>query len=823
MNKSKQTRRALHTSLLSLLLCVSMLLGTTFAWFTDSVASTGNIIKSGTLDVEMSWSDTKDGTYKDASEGPIFDYKLWEPGFTQTKYIKVENKGDLAFQYQMRVIPNNMLADGTKLAEVIDVYCAIVDDGSTTDFAFTAPGRDAATNAMNYGSLVKLGTLKDLMLKANGVDDGVLLPEDGKGSTNIDLSAVAGEKYVGNVTVCLALHMQEEAGNEYQNLSIGDGFKVELLAAQMTYEMDSFDAKYDQTAAWPVTAAGSGSFATTGNSSNFFTVTIKDLNDQTGNPNNKVATALINKASVETDESVVTINIAETKTNSNIALTSDQTAKTYDITANGLKTGNTNPIKVEMCIAKGLTGVKLYHYDAEVTTYSYDPNSGVLAFETLTFSPFTIVYDIKAVEVEQPENGNGLPVAVVTEKPELVNSNIEWGNYGQWSPTEGLDANLEAAYEFACKDTADEAKASAYANWYCDFYVKLDKDLAANQIFLGGNYGDFGWIGFHNGDLTLDANTELPLLGSVTSSPWTYADVASFVGTFTCGVGDVDDALAGATFTVMLRLTNPENENEFYNVSTIEHKFTKSASNEAELSGAIEAGETAIELAAGTYKMPSSPKATTIKITGTKDAVVDLTMGAYMDNASVSFEGITIKTGTGMANGNGSDYAAMYTPNVTYTNCTFVGPMRVGRDGAKFINCTFTELGNDYIWTYGNDVTFEGCTFESNGKAILIYSDGGSEVSKVDVTGCIFNATTGAKAGAIANQNCAAIEIHNYGNGVNLTTSDNTVDNDFSGEWRIKTYETGKTKVIVNGVEYTQIALDGKLMTIDAEKNVTVL
>ncbi|MBR2977294.1 MAG: SipW-dependent-type signal peptide-containing protein, partial [Oscillospiraceae bacterium] len=53
MNKSKNTRRALHTSLLSLLLCVSMLLGTTFAWFTDSVASTGNIIKSGTLDVEM--------------------------------------------------------------------------------------------------------------------------------------------------------------------------------------------------------------------------------------------------------------------------------------------------------------------------------------------------------------------------------------------------------------------------------------------------------------------------------------------------------------------------------------------------------------------------------------------------------------------------------------------------------------------------------------------------------------------------------------------------------------------------------------------------
>ena len=148
--------------------------------------------------------------------------------------------------------------------------------------------------------------------------------------------------------------------------------------------------------------------------------------------------------------------------------------------------------------------------------------------------------------------------------------------------------------------------------------------------------------------------------------------------------------------------------------------------------------------------------------------------------------------------------------------------MRVGRDGAKFINCTFNSLGNDYIWTYGNDVTFEGCTFNTDGKAILIYSDGGNEISKVSVKNCTFNATTGAKASAIANQNCAAIEIHNYGNGVDLVTEGNTYDSNFSGEWRIKTYENGKPEIIVNGVEYTTIAIDGKIMTIDADKKVTV-
>ena len=245
------------------------------------------------------------------------------------------------------------------------------------------------------------------------------------------------------------------------------------------------------------------------------------------------------------------------------------------------------------------------------------------------------------------------------------------------------------------------------------------------------------------------------------------------------------------------------------------------------LQTAIENGETNITLAAGTFTMPSSTTSASITITGVEGTTIDVTNGAYLDNATLTFENVAFKVGTGYvygANGvQGSDYAALYSPNVTYKNCTFSGPMRVGRDGAQFINCTFKDLGNDYIWTYGNDVTFDGCTFNTAGKAILIYSDGGNEVSTVSVKNCTFNATAGAKAGAIANQNCAAIEIHNYGNGVDLTTTDNTYNSNFSGEWRIKTYETNKPDVIVNEVEYTTIAIDGKTMTIDADKNVTVL
>ncbi|MBQ1965919.1 MAG: hypothetical protein II348_04510, partial [Clostridia bacterium] len=83
MNK-KNTKRALLASALSLLLCVSMLVGTTYAWFTDSVTSANNVIQSGTLDVVLeyktNWADDwapVDGNTKIFKEGA-----LYEPGYT---------------------------------------------------------------------------------------------------------------------------------------------------------------------------------------------------------------------------------------------------------------------------------------------------------------------------------------------------------------------------------------------------------------------------------------------------------------------------------------------------------------------------------------------------------------------------------------------------------------------------------------------------------------------------------------------------------------------------------------------------------------------
>ena len=212
MTNTKNTKHALLSSILALFLCFSMLLGTTWAWFTDSVTSANNIIKSGTLDVEMEWKDaTATGaqqTYKNASEGAIFNYDKWEPGYVEAKNIKISNVGTLALQYNLHIAANGEVS---KLADVIDVYYA---EGEYT----------LATREMT--ELTKIGTLTDVLagMPANMTGD----LEAGK-----------------NDLVTIALKMQEDAGNDYQGLSIGTNFSVILMATQDNVEEDAFDENYD--------------------------------------------------------------------------------------------------------------------------------------------------------------------------------------------------------------------------------------------------------------------------------------------------------------------------------------------------------------------------------------------------------------------------------------------------------------------------------------------------------------------------------------------------------------------------------------------------
>lgn len=233
--------------------------------------------------------------------------------------------------------------------------------------------------------------------------------------------------------------------------------------------------------------------------------------------------------------------------------------------------------------------------------------------------------------------------------------------------------------------------------------------------------------------------------------------------------------------------------------------------NQSDFSSAIVDNATII-LGEGEYNMPATG-GKDITIIGTKETVINAG-AANLGGGNVVLEGVTIKAG--------SYKGFQHSGVVIYNNVTVVGQLNCYGQKDIFNDCTF-ELNNAYVWTYGSDHTeFNGCVFNTTGKAILVYNEGAGPCDVV-VNGCTFNATAGAVAGAIANQNCAAIEIDNYAQmSHKVTTSNNTYSEHFSGEWRIKSYVEG-APVTVNGVEYTSLAIDGKKMTIDGSKNVTVI
>lgn len=220
--KKGSTKKALFCSLMVMVLCVTMLMGTTLAWFTDTAVSENNVIKTGTLDVKMYWTDTLAGeetewkNVEGPNAEPIFNYDRWEPGYAEVRYIKIENNGSLAFKYLLNVIPN---AEETHLADVIDVYYA-----------------ENVTQNVDNRSLEGLTktnkTIQDLMREDLYIGEGNLL---------------AGK----DIVIGIGLKMKETAGNEYQNQTLGEDFTIQLLATQQTYEEDSFDNQYDKDASFP--------------------------------------------------------------------------------------------------------------------------------------------------------------------------------------------------------------------------------------------------------------------------------------------------------------------------------------------------------------------------------------------------------------------------------------------------------------------------------------------------------------------------------------------------------------------------------------------
>ena len=199
MTNRKSTKRALLGSVMAMVLCLAMLVGATFAWFTDTASTGVNKIQAGKLDVALEMKDAS-GNWVPA-EGKTLEFKkaaageqvLWEPGCTYTlPELRVVNNGNLALKYKIQITG---IQGDAKLNEVID--------WTINDAAI-----DLTEGHLTAGQQGDAFTIKG--------------------------------------------HMKETAGNDYQNLTI-DGIGINVVATQDTVESDSFHNQYDANAEYPIT------------------------------------------------------------------------------------------------------------------------------------------------------------------------------------------------------------------------------------------------------------------------------------------------------------------------------------------------------------------------------------------------------------------------------------------------------------------------------------------------------------------------------------------------------------------------------------------
>ncbi len=238
MTKSKGTKRALLSSVVALFLCFSMLLGTTFAWFTDTVTSANNIIQSGTLDVVLEYKNNWSDEWAPVDENTkIFkEGVLYEPGYTEVVYLRVSNAGSLALKYQLSFNitqdkgSKNVYGEDFKLSEYLKVGTYVQDEYSS---------------GFNYADLLmptmfgtRQAALNSVKLSAISSADAVI---------RNDAPVLPGTETAQ--VIAIVLTMPEEVGNEANTqpgatapwIELG----VRLYATQYTHEEDSFDNQYD--------------------------------------------------------------------------------------------------------------------------------------------------------------------------------------------------------------------------------------------------------------------------------------------------------------------------------------------------------------------------------------------------------------------------------------------------------------------------------------------------------------------------------------------------------------------------------------------------
>ena len=232
MVKNNSIKRSLVASILILCLCFASFIGTTFAWFTDSVTSANNVIKTGNLDIEAEY--TLDGKTWNDFDGAsdLFQKGAWEPGHTEVVAIKITNVGSLALKYKVNmniveeIVGKSVLGNDIVLSDILEV--------STMTQQVNTVGEIAVSLA--FSGEDKIGYENTARFK----DSNIL--KEAK-----DLAPNTSHYLIVKVD------MPETVGNEANHDGMNEPsieFGIDILATQFASENDSFGNGYDSNSAF---------------------------------------------------------------------------------------------------------------------------------------------------------------------------------------------------------------------------------------------------------------------------------------------------------------------------------------------------------------------------------------------------------------------------------------------------------------------------------------------------------------------------------------------------------------------------------------------
>ena len=474
---SSATVKSLLTSSVSLLLCIIMLMGSTFAWFTDIVESKDNIIVTGNLDVELEYY--TGGVWQPVTENTkLFDESaLWEPGHTEAVYLRVSNLGSLALKYMLGI--------------------NIIDESGSVN---------VLGNDFMLSDYMKFGVI-------NGVDTPFTTREEARNAVSSPIS-LSDSFYQQNALepgdesdyLALVVYMPELVGNEANHAPDENPPRIQLgislVATQGEFESDSFGPDYDADAVFPPINGNHVLILDVSGKVDASNQLTEDLS--VGNPDDGIHATVPAGTLLDPGTTQLVLTVKATDRDGNISVTKGQASRSLDVHIEGIADGNTTPAIIDLgdIMPEELkdSSIILYHVEngapVQMTAtdtltahnqFVYDATSGNLSVAMATFSEVTAVVAVNdpwAGKINTTWYNTTSTVFTITTEEELAGlgaivggmaDGIEQDSFAGKTITLASDLDLgglggNAWYPIGYYFTEDNNGDGTVGDYYCTVY-----------------------------------------------------------------------------------------------------------------------------------------------------------------------------------------------------------------------------------------------------------------------------------------------------------------------------------------------------------------